>query len=258
MKYISYLKIAKYLPIEKGDTLFISSDIGNLFREAYNHKENFDPNKFIDTFIEKIGNEGTLIFPTYNWGFCKGETFNYKKTVCKTGALGTRALSRNDFKRTKHPIYSFAVCGKDKELLVNMNNESSFGINSPFAYFNNKKAKNLIIDVEYSSCYTFVHHVEEMSDIRTYRYLKSFTSEYIDENSIKKIRSYSMLVRNLDLDVQNDLFPIGIEMENCGIAKKSIINDIPFTIVNMNASFDLIMQDIKENRSRKICKYIGQ
>ena len=258
MEYIPYLEIAEHLPIERGDVLFVSSDIGNLFRAAYEHKEKFDANKFIDALIEKIGNEGTLVFPTYNWGFCNGETFDYKKTSCKTGALGATALRRNDFKRTKHPIYSFAVWGKDRDLLINMNNESSFGADSPFAYFHNVKAKNLIIDVEYTRCFTFVHYVEEASGNRTYRYTKFFTADYIDEDSNKTLRSYSMLVRDLDLNVQNDLSPVGIEMEKAEIARKFRINDIFFTIVDMNTSFDLIMKDIKENKSRKICKYIGQ
>ncbi len=258
MKYISYLEIANHLPINRGDVLFVSSDMVRLALEAHKHKEKLDVNKFIDTFIEKIGTEGTLIFPTYNWDFCKGEAFDYEKTSCKTGSLGTTALRRSDFQRTQHPIYSFAVWGKDKELLVNMDNRSSFGQDSPFAYLHHKKAKNLQIDVECNDCFTFVHYVQEMSDVRDCRYMKLFTAPYIDSEGKSTIQTYSMLVRDLDLDVQNDLVPIGMEMEKLGIAQKTVLNEIPFTVVDMDAAFDLVMQDVKENRSRKICKFIGQ
>ena len=44
--------------------------------------------------------------------FCEGKDFDYKKTQSKCGLLSNIALKRDDFLRTKNPIYSFAVTGK--------------------------------------------------------------------------------------------------------------------------------------------------
>ena len=65
-KYIPYEKIVDRLDIQQGDIIFISSDIKGLVWECREHGEKFDANIFIDSILNRIGGEGTLIFPTYN------------------------------------------------------------------------------------------------------------------------------------------------------------------------------------------------
>ena len=89
--------------------MFVSSDIKRLVFVCHSHGEFFDANKFIDNFIEIIGDNGSLVFPIFNWDFCIGIPFDYYKTPSKVGALTSVALKRKDFKRTQHPIYSFVV-----------------------------------------------------------------------------------------------------------------------------------------------------
>ena len=43
-----------------------------------------------------VGKNGTIFIPTYNWDFCKGKTFHYKKTRSQSGSLGNIALKRKD------------------------------------------------------------------------------------------------------------------------------------------------------------------
>ena len=256
-KYVSYKNIPQKWGLCKGDVVFISSDVTDLFATCLENDEDFDINSFIDEIIKTVGKEGTVVFPTYNWDFCHNVAFNYKKTKSKTGCLGEIALKRADFKRTKHPIYSFAVTGKDQELLCCMNNITSFGPDSPFAYFEKVKAKNVIIDVPYNHCYTFMHYIEQKTGV-SYRYEKTFTGEYIEEDGTSSIKSYSMYVRDLDLDVVNEMTEMGMVFEEKGLSKKITINGIDFWIVDMASTAPLIENDIRNNRSKKICKYIGQ
>ena len=125
--YISYQQIPSEIGIQRGDVVLLTSDITDLFMQCQEHGEHFDANILLDRFQEAIGEEGTLLIPTYNWGFCQGKTFDYRRTPSKTGAIGNAALRRKDFIRTKHPIYSFAVWGKDTGELVAMDNVESFG-----------------------------------------------------------------------------------------------------------------------------------
>lgn len=253
------LSILKSLGIDRGDVLFVSSDITRLFWMFQQEKNvELSVDEFIDGLQALVGESGTLIFPTYNWSFCKGETWDYHKTKCLTGSLGIKALKRSDFRRTQHPIYSFAVWGKDQDLLCSMNNVSSFGIDSPFAYFDKVHAKNLVIDVVLTHCFTFVHYVEQLSGIVTYRYEKNFTADYTDADGNTCARTYSMFVRDLDLDVDNDLDPIDKLFLEEGIAKRVFISDIPITLLDLHASVAPMLEDIRNNRSRKLCKYIGQ
>jgi aminoglycoside 3-N-acetyltransferase len=245
------------LDIKKGDIVLVSSDITRLLKEIYDNEHFVEPNFLIDALQNTIGDCGTLLFPTYNWDFCKGIPFHYHKSSSQTGALSKCALKRDDFKRTKHPIYSFAVWGKYQDLLYSFENTDSFGSDSPFDFMYKYHGKNLMMDVDYQNSFTFLHYVEESIRI-TYRYIKNFTSVYSDEFSEKKEKIYSMYVRDLDLEVKNNINPIGEEFERQGIAQKKIINNIPFVLVDFYSTFDVIKDDIVNNRSKKIAIYKGQ
>ena len=72
--YVSYLDIVSKLNIAQGDRIYVSSNILKWICTCRENNETFDANRFIDCLIEKIGPSGTLIFPTFFWGFCRGET----------------------------------------------------------------------------------------------------------------------------------------------------------------------------------------
>ena len=227
MAYISYLDLPKHWGLEKGDVVLLSSDIMQL------------------TF-------------TSNWDFCHGVAFDYYKTPCKTGTLGTVALRHPAFRRTRHPLYSFAVAGRDQQLLCDMENVSSFGADSPFGYLEQRHGKNVLINLHYTDCFTFVHHMEEVCGVNTYRFQKTFTGQYIDAEGNESTRSYSMLVRSYELYLETDLTLIGEKMEAAGAARVLTLNDIPYRIVDLYAAAPVIKDDILNNASRGICKHKGQ
>lgn len=249
------LKTLQAQGIQKGDILLVSSDVTQLILKLCGGIENFNRNiakkycnDIIDTLQNLIGEEGTLLFPTYNWGWCKGKPFIYEKTLGETGALGNTALNRADFKRTKHPIYSFAVWGKDKDILVSLDNTDSFGKNSPFAYLHHNNAKNLFINVV--EFYTFSHYVEESVGVY-YRFVKEFKSVY-EINSFQEERIYSMYVRDLDINVQNNI-PLNL-FEKKGCLKYFEILEIKAGLIDMYKSFKVIEDDILYNDSKNLMK----
>jgi aminoglycoside 3-N-acetyltransferase len=257
MAYIPFLTAIEDIEIQKDDILLVSSNVVRLLKIMKDNEGLFDPNLIIDKLKAITGSEGTLLFPTYNWDFCRGLPFDYYKTPSMTGSLSRIALKRKDFKRTEHPIYSFAVWGKHQELLCSMENTDSFGAGSPFDFLYTHHGKNLIIDVDYQDSFTFLHYVEESVGV-TYRYIKRFSALYTDEHSETKERQYSMYVRNLEMETKNNINPIGKVFENSGIAKRKTINDIPFIVVDFYSAFDAIKNDILNNSARKLVMYKGQ
>lgn len=257
-KYTNIADIPKQLGLQRGDVLLISSDVRRLVFEAMSQGDSTDLNSFLEEFMDVVGTEGTILIPTYNWDFCKGKTFDYRTTPCKTGSLGKIALKRADFIRTKHPIYSFAVWGKDADRLYRMENTDSFGQDSPFAYLKEKGAKNLFIDVTYQNSFTYVHYVEEWEGNVPYRYCKDFTAGYIDEQGMESVRTYSMFVRDLDRDVQVTIDPMESVFAEDQAVKQYTINDIPFRMLDLGKAYQLIREDIVNNKSRRLCSYIGQ
>ena len=173
-----------------------------------------------------------------------------------TGALGREALKMSGFVRSPHPIYSFAVWGSDRDYVCSMKNVSSFGDDSPFAYLH-KSGKNLIIDVSMKHCFTFAHYVEEQVGV-PYRFMKTFTANYLGPDGVSEIRSYSMLVRRLDRNAETLIDPIGEDMERGGLLLKKHINGIPFSTLRFADFFVAAERDIMENKARKLCRYDGQ
>lgn len=256
-EYIPLKDIIKQLPIETDDNLFITSDVKQLLYSCIEHKDETDLNVLIDSMIEAVGSEGTIVIPTFNWDFCKGKAFDYYKTPCKTGSLGKFALKREDFKRTKHPIYSFAVWGKGQRELCAMDNKSSFGADSPFTYVTKHHFKNLLIDKDCQHSFVYVHYVEEQVGI-SYRYLKDFTADYTDESGKTYPATYSMNVRDLDLDVQITIYPLEEDFVKAGVSKRYKINDIEYKMIDLAGAYPIIADDVANNRSRKVSTYIGQ
>lgn len=256
--YISYRQIPSVMGIKQGDVVLLTSDITDLYLQCQEHGEQFDPNILLDKFQEAVGEEGTLLIPTYNWGFCQGKTFNYLRTPSKTGAIGNAALRRKDFVRTKHPIYSFAVWGKDAAELCGLDNVESFGVDSPFAYLEKADGKNAFIgSASLRNSFTYIHYIEQKSGA-SYRFSKTFHSHYVDENGQESERDYAMYVRNLDLDVVCTPDPFVDELYAHGVVKSGLIGSVPYEVIRFNDVTPFILDDILHNHSRKLCTYKGQ
>ena len=242
--------------IKKGDVVHISSDVRMLLCKMRSIDFEKDINRIIDSLQERVGEEGTLIFPTYNWDFCHDVPFDYKTTPSQVGALGNTALKRKDFKRTYHPIYSYAVWGKGAPELLALRNKDSFVGGTPFEYMREHNAKNIAIAVEYSA-FTYVHYVEQVCKA-SYRFLKRFRADYIDEDGNREKRTYTMYVRYIRSDVKGNTAPLGKLMEEKGVAIHKHYQGLSAVTIDMAALYPYIEKDILENRSRNICSYKGQ
>lgn len=259
-EYIRIKDIASHLGLHKGDKVYVTSDVKELLYQAMHNGDDTDLNILIDSIIDIIGEEGSLVFPVFNWSFCGGKAFDYKKTPGKAGSLGKIAMARDDFKRTQHPIYSFVCWGSDTNLMCDMTNKSSFGNDSPFAFMVENGYRNLFIDKDLEHSFVFVHYVEQsVGNLHdNYRYLKDFTADYIDENGNVEKRTYDMNVRALDKDVTNVIYAFEDEFIEKEIMHRFYINDLEYKIIELRDAYPIMAEDVRHNRSRRICSYIGQ
>lgn len=256
-EYVAYDEMMRCIDeIKQGDIVYVVSDVLQLSLVCREHGVKPDLNRFIDSILEKVGPEGTVLIPTFHWGFCKGETFDVKKTVSKTGALGNAALKRADFKRSKHPIYSFVIWGKDQEQLTQMDPKDAFGPGTIFEYMHQNNAKALVIGLPTMSGLTFCHYVEQCVGV-PYRYLKDFTAGYIDENGVETQKTYSMYVRDLEMDPRHiDGFrPLGDILEQLNVSVSYQMNGIGFHVVDLPAMYEVTRIDIEHNDSRNMYVY---
>jgi len=243
------------LGIQSGDILYVASDITLLLNEVRKHldiKTSEQRNEFLGSFVDcfqhGVGENGTLLFPVFTWDFCKGRTFSVLKTQGETGALSNWILnSRKDFLRTRHPIYSFMVWGKDGNLLKTMKNKSSWGADSPFFYLHHHKAKLLLCNVSLQRGFTFMHYVEESIKV-PYRYQKDFTSSYIDEDGHCSEKTYSMYVR--DLDIQSEEYLPESFLDERNITKNALCGKMHLKVIDLEKAYAIVADDLKKNRGR--------
>lgn len=249
--YISYREIAEAIGIKKGEKVYLSSDILSLAWAAKINGECFEIDRLIDSFQEQITMEGTLLIPTFHFGFSNQGIYDYRSTPSSTGALGNAALKRNDFRRTSHPMHSFSVWGKDQDLLCSMQNANSFGEDSPFAYMHKYNVVQIMLGTDYQRSMTFVHYVENMADV-PYRFYKEFTGEYTDEEGVKSIRTYQYPARYLELGSVEKFNRIGKQLEEKNIVQEFMLNGISVKKVPLGESYAMIYEDAKYNMCRNL------
>ena len=262
--YLNLNSVLKNLNLKKNDKVIISSRLMLIISNVYSNNLHLKINinliadviykYIIDTILEKIGDKGTLLIPTYNWDFCKGKVFDYHKTPSSAGDLGNFALRYKNFKRTISPIYSFAVMGKDKNLICNLPHKSCFGNNSPFTYLIEKNGKNLFIGFnDYREGFNFPYLAEEKVGVN-HRYFKYFFGKYKKGKNIKKFK-VKMYVRKIE---DNKFTHVHKEFKNF-LIKKKIFKEIKkknifFSVMKLRKTFKCMTDDLKNKRKFIVTK----
>lgn len=191
-----------------GDTVLLHSSLKRLLRKIARMGGEFSSELIIASFQRVLGTAGTLILPLFNFDFTKGITFDIRNSPSHMGSLTEAGRLWPGAVRTGHPVYSFAVIGKNAEAFRGLKNFSGYGNDSPFALLHRLGGKIGVLDLPDQNSMTFYHYVEECLDV-PYRYHKRFTGKYIDENGLESIRTFGLFVRKTDDGVVTRVDPMG-------------------------------------------------
>ncbi|WP_299067724.1 AAC(3) family N-acetyltransferase [uncultured Psychrobacter sp.] len=206
--------------IEEGDIVLIHSSLKRLFKKYSALKIELTVEDVLDSFLKVVGESGTLLFPTFNFDFAKGIAFDISNTVSHMGALTEAARKHPDAVRTGHPLHSFVVIGAKANMFKDVNNFSSFGIDSPLGILHKMDGKIAILNMPEKGSMTFYHYIEEMCEL-DHRYHKVFTGVYVTSSGIREVRDYGMFVRHLDRGIQGNINPAGEIVWKAGLYKGS-------------------------------------
>ncbi len=204
--------------LEDGDTVLVHSALSGFLRSFKENNIEITPEDVLDSLITAVGTFGTLIFPTYNFGFTKGETFDIRNTRSETGVLTECARKRSNAVRTGHPLFSFAVIGHHSDKFKGLENFSAFGMDSPFAKLMQLGGKIAAIDVAGEFCMTFYHYVVE-SESAPNRYHKLFRGNYVNADGLESAREFNLFARNLEMGVETDVKPMEEYLWSKGLFK---------------------------------------
>lgn len=206
--------------IEHGDTVLIHSNIKRTLVKIRRKGVKISPEDILQSFLQSVGSNGTLILPLFNFDFPKTRHFDFRNTPSQMGVLTEAGRLYPGAIRTGHPIYSFAVIGSNSRLFESVDNHSGYGEDSPFALLRSMDGKIGSIDLDDQNSMTFYHHIEEMLNV-PYRYFKDFSGTYVNIAGESSTKSYCLYVRDIDRGVLTHVNPAGELMWEEGLYKGS-------------------------------------
>lgn len=236
--------------VNSGDILLVHSDIKRTLLNARRKGIQLTPNDILNSFLDCLGSSGTLILPLFNFDFPTTKHFDVRNTPSQMGALTEFARKQTDAVRTGHPIYSFAIKGKERYRFDGLVNKSGYGENSPFGLLHKLDGKIASLDLEDQNSMTFYHYVEE-SMLVDYRYFKTFSGAYVDSHGHESEREFKLFVRDIERKVCTHVNPAGEMLWRAGLYR----GDRPkensgLRTIEASSMFRFVADIIKEGRAK--------
>ncbi|MFN5182250.1 MAG: AAC(3) family N-acetyltransferase [Bacteroidota bacterium] len=248
-KYVPYKKIADYFHIQKGSIIYLAADITKLANTARKNGERFDPSVFINSFLEKLGTDGTLLIPTFNYDLRKKGYFDIINTQPITGILAQYALRQEGFLRTFNALHSFAVWGKYQNELCSIKNTDSFSEDSPFGFLYKRCATMIIIDLDLQSSLTFAHYTEQIENVK-YRSFKKIPINYtFSDGHSEKIKFTLYAKKSGYINNVNPLHGIFL---NKGILRSKEVNGSRLEELDLCEAHKIMQHDIRDNKAANL------
>ncbi len=183
------------LGIKSGALLCVHTELFN-FGTPLVSKDEF-LGLLLNAFYELLGENGTLIMPTFTYSFCRYKDYDKLKTKSTMGILTEFFRKQSGVVRTNDPIFSFAIKGALKNEFLS-DTKSCFAKDCVYDKLYKNGGKIVLLGTEKLG-YTFTHFIEEQIGV-SYRYFKEFSGILTDEKGQKTRKSIKLFVRDLELD----------------------------------------------------------
>jgi aminoglycoside 3-N-acetyltransferase len=182
------------LNIRKGDVVFIHSSYDKLHLS-------FSVLQMLKTLQERVGPEGTLLFPSWSYAgrtedyLKSNKPFDVRKSFTRMGLLPEVARRKKTAIRSFHPTAAIAAIGKHAEELTNTHHLSSYACDENSPYFKMMKYNAKIIGLgEKTTSLSFVHCVEDVMKTdfpRQIYYPEPFNAVYQEaDGSVKPMKVF--------------------------------------------------------------------
>jgi aminoglycoside N3'-acetyltransferase len=153
-----------------------------------------------------IASQGTLVVPTFNFAFARGEPFDRRFTPSVNMGVFSELVRKHPLAmRTPHPLQSLAAIGRYAADLAARHTLGAFDPGSAFERMVDLDFKILLLGADVQAI-SLLHYAEQRVQV-PYRYWKEFRGR-VRMNDVWEERTYRMYVRDLDLDAQIDLHPV--------------------------------------------------
>jgi aminoglycoside 3-N-acetyltransferase len=155
----------------------------------------------------------TLLFPTFNYDFCRTRVYDPLVDPCQVGILNEYVRQLHPDQRTLTPIYNFSLCNNRTFSLEPV--ENPFSEVSTFAEIVRQGSVVVFFGASFGAN-TFIHYPEEVVAVG-YRYLKPFPGvirrDHSDQHIVLDYRVRPLIKGAVDYDWDRlalDLFENGL------------------------------------------------
>lgn len=237
---LKFLKGLESIGIKKNDIIFCHS---SLF--LFNISNKMEAKKLCSLIYKciknKIGENGTLIVPTFTYSISSGQQYDYKNSKNICGIFSEYVRKKKSTKIYIDPNVSVAANGGLAEYFTKKPTKNSYCKNSFFDRFVKKKGK--ICNINLDSGSTFIHYFERKLKVN-YRYDKTFFGY-----SGKKKISSTLYVRKLKEDYQPDFRKFHNEAIKGKYYKKFYLEKSYVGVINIENVEMIINKNFKKNKS---------
>lgn len=157
---------------------------------------------------------GTLVVPTFNFAFARGEPYDPQATPSKgMGVFCEYLRQQPEARRTPHPMQSLAAVGCYADDLAGRDTASAFDPGSAFERMLELDFTLLLLGADIQAA-SMVHYSEQRAAV-PYRYWKDFSGP-VKAGPDWETRTYRMYVRDLGADPRLDLRPVQAALQVAG------------------------------------------
>ncbi|MBI4644094.1 MAG: DUF4910 domain-containing protein [Deltaproteobacteria bacterium] len=169
--------------LKRGDVVFSHSNVGYFGYPEEGRDANAVFLTILGAFQEVIGEEGTLVVPTFTYSFCKRQPFDPDRTPSTCGMFTEMLRTYPGAQRSRDPIFAVSALGRLAAELTREVPPECFGKNSFWDRF--IKADGAVCNLNFDAGSTFIHYVERCLNV-PYRYDKLFPGTFIKDGRSQK------------------------------------------------------------------------
>jgi aminoglycoside 3-N-acetyltransferase len=224
------------------DILFVHTDVAfgtlnpEIRRKEYLH--------YLYEALQAL-NVGTIVLPAFTFSFCNNEIYDMKNSRTLMGALNEYIRIQPGVVRTRDPLLSMIIFGKEKNMFENIG-KSSLGKDSAYDILHkHENVKFLFFGAEIGECFTFVHYVEEMLKV-PYRFHMAFTGDIIDTSGHMYKDTYKIYTNCAGVKPACFYYFENYLLEQ-GFLKKVKLGEKPVTCISEKDAYSETIKKLNEN-----------
>ena len=241
--FSDFVDSLKSVGINRSDVIFVHSDISAFGKLCVFDRE-FLFDILIDAMKMAVGEDGTIIMPTFTYSFCKNQNFDITNSKSIVGVLTEHFRKQPAVCRTNHPIFSVAIWGKYKKQLL-QTGKDSFDKDSIFWKLHHLNGKIVFFGAPFQSC-TYIHYIEQSHGV-PYRFIKSFKGK-IKGGNREHLDVCTYFVRHLDRNIITDLSRLERYLLEMGYMREVRLGSSKILMIEADILFNegtrLLEQDI--------------